>query len=262
MGGAALLLVAMGAGAASADAKFDKASVPASTDVNLVLHASVQSLVGYNKKVVLTVPDGFTPLSCSAPQGFKCSKSTATNPTRSLITWENTSPAPTEFGITPTTQFPFKMHTISESGDYKFNVDQTYSDGSSDHWTGASGTTNPAPVLKVTGLGTPATTNTTVASTDNSTPATTTPSFETPSYDPSTYTTVPFTDDTTATTVANTTDTTIDSTTETTFGDVAISNTGTNDTGGIKGTEKIVLLGLALLAVGSAAFGSWRRRNA
>jgi hypothetical protein len=258
-----MLVLALSAGSASADAKFDKTSVPGDTDVNLVLNASVQSLVGYNKKVVLTIPDGFTPLSCSAPQGFKCAKSTATNPTRTLITWENTSPAPTEFGITPTTQFPFKMHTIIQSGDYKFVVDQTYSDGTSDHWTGNTGSTNPAPVLKVTGLGTTTgSTATTVAPSTDDTTATTTPSFDVPSYDPSTYTTVPFTDATTATTVVDTTSTTIDATTDSTLNDVAISNTGSNDPGGIRGTEKIVLLGLAVLAVGAAAIGSWRSRQA
>jgi hypothetical protein len=180
-----------------------------------------------------------------------------------LITWENTSPAPTEFGITPTTQFPFKMHTIIQSGDYKFVVDQTYSDGTSDHWTGNTGSTNPAPVLKVTGLGTTTgSTATTVAPSTDDTTATTTPSFDVPSYDPSTYTTVPFTDATTATTVVDTTSTTIDATTDSTLNDVAISNTGSNDPGGIRGTEKIVLLGLAVLAVGAAAIGSWRSRQA
>lgn len=262
MGGAALLLAAMGAGSASADAKFDKTSVPSNTDVNLVLNASVQSLVGYNEKVVLTIPDGFTPLSCSAPQGFKCSKSSATNPTRTLITWENTSPVPAEFGVTPTTQFPFKMHTIATSGQYKFNVDQTYSDGSSDHWTGATGTTNPAPILKVEGIDASPATTIPAGGTDDTT-VTTAPSFDTPSYDPSTYTTVPFTDDTTVTTVAgnDTTATTVDETTDTTLGSVAISKSGSGGPG-IRGAEKVILLGLVVLAVGAAAFGSWRNRNA
>lgn len=260
MGGVALLVAALGTGVAGATAKLDKASVPANTDQDLVLEMSVEELVGYNQKIILTVPAGFTALSCTQPTGFKCSKSTASNPTRALITWENTNPAPVEFGLTPTVRFPFRIHTITATGDYPFPVDQYYSNGERTNWNGARGSANPAPELKVTSTGTPAVTSPpTTAASGGSTSETTSPSL-TPSYDFSTATTVVFDDATTPTTAVDTTATT-NPTTDTTIKFVPTKTTSSGDGGkGIEGVERVFLLGIALLAVGAAAFGSWRQR--
>lgn len=256
-------LMTVGAGVAGATATLDKQSVPGNTNVDLVLEVSVEELVGYNQKIVMAVPEGFDVLACTAPAGYTCTKAAAANPTRTVVTWNNTSPQPNEFGLTPTVRFPFRLRTISTSGDYKFDVEQTYSNGASTQWKGAKGSANPAPILTVTGTAAPVS-NTTVPN-DAPTTSDTTPSSA-PSFDfgSTTNTTISFGDVSTPTTVGgDTTATTVaGDTTDTTVSGLAadLVSTGDGDKG-IRGVEKVVLIGLGVVAVGSAAFASWRQRS-
>lgn len=259
VGGVVLLVAALGAGVAGAAGTLNKSSVPADTDVDFILNAPVEILVGYNEKVVLTVPDGFRVLSCGAINDYTCAQTAAANPSRTLVTWQKTSPGQ-EF-VVPTQEFPFRMRTIGVAGKYKFEVEQFYSNGEVQRSNGPEGSPNPAPMLTVTGASTPAVTNTTTPPQDFSPPATFPSSFE-----PTPFTPVPFDDSSTAAPVVqDTTPTTVATeTSDTPPPDLAVANTGGDDDGnGIKGVERVVLLGLVGLTVAVPSVSSLRqRRNA
>lgn len=257
--GILLALGALGAGVAGAVGTLDKKSVPANTDVDLVLNAPMEQLVGYTEKIVIAVPDGFRALSCGAPAGYTCKQSAATNPTRTLITWENPQPTGAEL-ITPTANFPFRIRTIATPGKYKFDVEQSYSNGQVARYNGGEGQPNAAPILEVTGAGTAPVTNTTAAPSSDPTSDTTTPS---PSFDFSTPNTVVFNDFTTSTTTPDTTPTTTsEDTTDTSFPGLTASSSDGGEGDGIRGVERVVLIALALLAVGAASFSTLRHRSA
>lgn len=262
IGGLALFLVHLGTGVATGEATLDKASVPGNTEVDLVLEVSVQELVAYNDRIVLSVPAGFSVLNCTSPTGYECGRAAATNPTRTVVTWDNVTPSPQEFGVTPTVRFPFRLRTISTAGEYKFDVDQFYSNGETSRWNGAKGSANPAAFLTVTSTSSPVVTETTApTSSGPSTDSTTPPaSFDSGSFGSPTFSDplpTPSTPDTTPTTVAAP-----ESTDDTTPGFTATAVSGSGSDGsGFGGVERTLLLLLAAVAVGFPAVGAIRERR-
>ena len=159
-------LLAGGVSSAWAHSTLDKKSVPADTDVDITVNAPVEEVNAYNQKIILEVPDGFRVLSCGAVEGFACAQSSATGPTRTLLTWERTRPGQRIPFVTD--HFPFRMRTVVTPGKYRFDINQFYSNGTVAHWEDPENGDRPAPVLTVTAVGTPAVTNTTAAAHDGS----------------------------------------------------------------------------------------------
>lgn len=245
---ATLLLVSLAPGA-FAHSSLDKRSVPADTDVALVVSAPVEEINAYNEKVVLEVPDGFRVLSCAAPDGFKCATSAAADPPRTLVTWERTEPGQ-RIPFT-SDQLPFRVRTIATPGRYAFEVNQFYSNGAVARWDGPEGSDHPAPVLEVTAKGTPAVTNTTAPQHDG--PPATRETTTTTAGAPTT------TDAGSATTALNAADTT--TTTRRAAAALAAGEAvDEGDGGSSAGTVAPVVVAVA----GAAAFGAraLRRRRA
>ncbi len=253
--GTVLLAAAFGAGVAAAHATLDKTSVPGNTDIDITVNAPVEEVVGYNDKLVLTVPDGFRVLSCLAPAGYTCTMSNAASPPRTLVTWIGMASG--QELVTPTEQFPLRIRTTSSAGKYKFVVDQHYSNGNEAHWNGAEGSANPAPVLSVDGADPPAVTNTTVPAPEPTPDSA--PSFFSPIDSPP-FTPAPFEGTTDTTAVINAPPTT-EATTNTSAPDLAITTTANEGGAGIAGAERVILLGLAIVAVGAASITTLRQRG-
>ncbi len=128
-------------GAAWAHAEFTSdSSVPPDSDQTLVLDVPEEKgPTVHNRKVVVEVPGGFTVSGCNQKPEWSCA--TSTSGTRALVTWTRTA------GSDPDTHFSFDVHTPGTRGDYPFEVNQSYTDGSTAHWDGPPDSDTPAPVL-------------------------------------------------------------------------------------------------------------------
>jgi uncharacterized protein YcnI len=96
----------------------------------------------HNTKVLVVVPDGFTVSGCDQKPEWSCATSSASGG-RTLVTWTRTS------GSNADARFSFALHTPKQRGEYPFDVNQSYSDGSTVHWDGPPDSDTPAPVLDV-----------------------------------------------------------------------------------------------------------------
>ena len=126
----AAALLALTAPAALAAGAFDKNSVPANADVDVVLSASVENLGIYDDSVVLDVPGGFRIVACHDTPDFHCAQSAAGRPSHPVLTWTRLTPgAPVPLAAD---QLPFRMHTTDRAGQYVFSVHQHFSDGTAE----------------------------------------------------------------------------------------------------------------------------------
>lgn len=187
LAGTVLLLLAA-VTPAGAHSTLDKQSVPADTDVELVVQAPVEEAGAYNERIVVEVPDGFTVRPCvKPPEGFRCFLRPAANPPRTLITWERTEEPDVTVPFA-TDELPFRTRSHSKPGLYAFKISQFYSNGAEAHWDGPPGSENPAPVLEVTPDPGATTTTTSPPSTGSTTtvpePAATTSTTPPPSTPP------------------------------------------------------------------------------
>lgn len=128
-------------GVAWAHATFVNGSAPADADQTLTLDVPEEKGPDvHNQKVIVEVPGGFTVAGCSTPAGWACGSQVAKGGT--VVTYSRSS-APAE------TRFDLQVHTPAKAGDYPFQVNQFYDDGSAEHWDGPPDSEMPAPVLKV-----------------------------------------------------------------------------------------------------------------
>ncbi len=128
-------------GVAWGHASFVTGTAPANADQTLTLDVPEEKGPDvHNQKVIIEVPGGFTVAGCSTPAGWACGSQTAKRGT--VVTYTRGA-GPVE------TRFDLRVHTPAEAGDYPFQVNQFYDDGSAEHWDGPPDSETPAPVLKV-----------------------------------------------------------------------------------------------------------------
>lgn len=130
--------------AAWAHATFVSASsVPPNSDQKLVIDVPEEKGPNtHNAKIIFEVPGGFTVAGCDSKPEWSCTTSPASGG-RTLVTYTRGA------GANPDGHFSFGVHTPSQAGDYQFQTNQTYGDGSSAHWEGPPNSDYPAPVLHV-----------------------------------------------------------------------------------------------------------------
>ncbi len=146
----AVLLLLVASTPVGARGTLDKESVPADTDVELVVQASVDEPGVFNERVVVEVPDGFTVRPCvTPPEGFRCFLRPAASPPRTLVIWERTEDPDVTVPFT-TDDLPFRTRSHPKPGRYKFVITQLYSNGEESRSDGPPESANPAPVLEVT----------------------------------------------------------------------------------------------------------------
>ncbi|MDQ3947106.1 MAG: DUF1775 domain-containing protein [Actinomycetota bacterium] len=128
-------------GVARAHATFVNGSAPANADQTVTLDVPEEKGPDiHNQKVIVEVPGGFTVSACSTPAGWACGSQAAKG--RTVVTFSRGG-SPVE------TRFDLHVHTPAKPGDYPFQVNQFYDDGSAEHWDGPPDSGNPAPVLRV-----------------------------------------------------------------------------------------------------------------
>jgi len=128
-------------GVAWAHASFVNGAAPPNADQTLTLDVPEEKGPDiHNEKVIVEVPGGFTVAGCSTPGGWACGSQAAKG--RTVVTFSRGA-APAE------TRFDLRVHTPAKAGDYPFQVNQFYDDGSAAHWDGPPDSDNPAPVLRV-----------------------------------------------------------------------------------------------------------------
>lgn len=137
--GLAALLAAV-PGTAWAHASFTAGSAPANADHTLTLDVPEERGPDvHNQKVIVEVPAGFTVNGCATPGGWACGSESSKG--RTVVTFTRGS-APVE------TRFDLHVHT-PKAGQYPFEVNQFYDNGSASRWDGPPDSDSPAPVLKV-----------------------------------------------------------------------------------------------------------------
>jgi hypothetical protein len=145
---ASLAALALAAGTAPAlgHAEFaEPSSVPANSDQRLTLHAPEERGPSVRtEKVAAQVPAGFAVHGCAAAGSFTCTRS-AGRSGATILTWTR------QGGNDVVEDFAFEVHTPTRTGRYAFKVNQSYADGSTDHWDGPEASEFPAAVLEVTG---------------------------------------------------------------------------------------------------------------
>lgn len=128
-------------GVAWGHATFVNGTAPANADQALTLDVPEEKGPDvHNQKVIIEVPEGFTVAGCSTPGGWACGSQAGKKGT--VVTF-NRGSGPAE------TRFDLQVHTPAEKGDYPFQVNQFYDDGSAEHWDGPADSDAPAPVLRV-----------------------------------------------------------------------------------------------------------------
>ncbi|HET9771711.1 MAG TPA: DUF1775 domain-containing protein [Acidimicrobiia bacterium] len=119
-------------------------SVPARTDQKLTINVPEEKGPDvHNTKVVFVVPAGFAVSGCEQKPEWTCEVSGASEG-RTLVTYVRSK------GTDPDGHFSFGVRTPDKGGDYPFPTNQTYSDNTTNRWSGPPDSDNPAPVLKVT----------------------------------------------------------------------------------------------------------------
>ena len=96
-------------------------------------------------KVELRMPGGLLPFSYADPAGWKRSLVKAGDGSVERVVWTGSAPSD---GFT---EFAFLAGTPDKPGELRFKALQTYADGTVVRWIGASGSENPAAVVKVDG---------------------------------------------------------------------------------------------------------------
>ncbi len=129
-------------GVAWAHATFVNGTAPPNADSAITLDVPEERGPDvHNQKVIVEVPSGFAVAACSTPAGWACGSQPATRG-RTVVTYDR-GPAPVE------TRFTLQVHTPGKAGDYPFEVNQFYDDGSASRWDGPPDSETPAPVLRV-----------------------------------------------------------------------------------------------------------------
>ena len=94
-----------------------------------------------NARVALALPPEFTPRSCRAPVGWRCTTEDKG------FTWDRVT------GLVEATDFDLTMTVAATAGTYVLPLAQTYDDGETRTFAGGPGTRDEAPLFTVTGAG-------------------------------------------------------------------------------------------------------------
>ena len=94
-----------------------------------------------NKRIALALPPGFTPRSCAAPIGWRCTTADKG------FSWERVT------GLVEAEGFDLSMQVAGTPGTYVLPLSQTYDDDETRTFTGAPGSRDEAPLFTVTGTG-------------------------------------------------------------------------------------------------------------
>ena len=92
-----------------------------------------------NSRIALALPPEFTPRSCRAPVGWRCTTADKG------FTWERVT------GLVEATDFDLTMTVAGTSGTYVLPLAQTYDDGETRTFSGSPGARDEAPLFTVTG---------------------------------------------------------------------------------------------------------------
>ena len=112
---------------------------PVGTTVDTVLVVPSERSDHSSSRIALALPPGFTPKSCRAPIGWRCTTADKG------FTWERVT------GLVEAEDFDLTMQVATTPGTYTLPLAQTYEDGETRTFTGAPGTRDEAPLFTVTG---------------------------------------------------------------------------------------------------------------
>lgn len=152
----ALAAAAVVAGAVPAwgHATLEQSSVPRSSEAALNVRVPVEpSEHGdedpdlnqrYNVKVSVEIPSGFTAIGCEAKPGWECKVNPKAGRTPHHVAYNRTGGPNDAVDV-----FGFRVTTPSKTGEYKFEINQTYSEGDVVQWSGDKDSPTPASFLTV-----------------------------------------------------------------------------------------------------------------
>jgi uncharacterized protein YcnI len=138
-------LLAVGAAQAGAHAIVSPAVAPSGKLQQYTLSVPTEKEGATTTKIALTVPDGFAVDSYEAEPGWKRTVSASGSGEDAIvhtITWTG--------GKVPTDEDSvFRLNaSATKAKDYRFTVQQTYSDGSVVDWSGPESSDSPAPTVR------------------------------------------------------------------------------------------------------------------
>lgn len=152
LGAGVVLLAIAGALPAFGHASFDRGVVPADSEEGLTMRVPVEPPENggsppladrHNTRVTIRIPAGFRVLSCENKPGWSCSVNPASGNVPYHLRWTRSSGPPEQVDT-----FDFTVRT-AKPGRYRFETNQTYSDGTTAYWDGPPDSPTPAPELEV-----------------------------------------------------------------------------------------------------------------
>ncbi len=142
------------AGPAWGHATLDQTSVPRSSEASLTVRAPVEpSEHGdeepdlnqrYNVKVSVEIPNGFAAIGCEAKPGWECKVNPKAGKTPHHVAYTRTGGPNDAEDV-----FAFRVTTPGKTGEYKFDINQTYSEGDVVQWSGDKDSPTPASFVTV-----------------------------------------------------------------------------------------------------------------
>ena len=150
----AVAVVLAGAVPAWGHATLDQSSVPRSSEATLNLRAPVEPKEHggekpdlnqrYNMKVSVEIPNGFAAIGCEAKPGWECKVNPKAGKTPHHVAYSRIGGPNDAEDV-----FAFTVTTPAKTGEYKFEINQTYADGDVVQWAGDKDSPTPASFLMV-----------------------------------------------------------------------------------------------------------------
>jgi uncharacterized protein YcnI len=150
---ATALLVA-GAVPAWGHATLDQDSVPRDSEATLNVRVPVEPKdhggddpdlnERFNSKVSVEIPAGFAAVGCNAKPGWECRVNPKSGKTPHHVAYTRTGGPNDAEDV-----FDFQVTTPGKTGEYKFEINQTYSDGDVVQWAGDKDSATPASFVTV-----------------------------------------------------------------------------------------------------------------
>ena len=151
---AAAAVVLAGATPAWGHATLDQTSVPRSSEADLTVRVPVEPAEHggeepdlnqrYNVKVSVEIPNGFAAIGCEAKPGWDCKVNPKAGKTPHHVAYSRTGGPNDAEDV-----FALKVTTPAKPGEYKFEINQTYSEGDVVQWSGDKDSATPASYLTV-----------------------------------------------------------------------------------------------------------------
>ena len=150
----AAVVIAAAAVPAWGHATIEESSVSRSSEADLTVRAPVEPEEHgdedpdlnqrYNVKVSVEVPTGFAAIGCEAKAGWECKVNPKAGRTPHHVAYNRTGGPNDAIDV-----FGFKVTTPAKPGEYKFEINQTYSEGDVVQWAGDKDSPTPASFVTV-----------------------------------------------------------------------------------------------------------------